>query len=515
MSSKPWIWLTSANDIHNPQRNLPSVGEEIHRLAELLGGSELCEIHQHYFVEIEAFLSIHYQKGDRFRIFHFAGHGNERGLELAKHNGKNNMAFAKGLAHILSNDAQKQLRLVFLNACATEAQIKIFHQAGIPIVIATTKPVVDEVAKAFAIGFYTALKNDQTIAASFVQAEAFLQSKFESPDHYYRDSMNLNRMTEKQKTHPYLIKYAEDDENLGNERLRNWNKETLNEIDLSGKEVSEKTYLRCDREDQKEVFKDVLDEVIYGNRHEPHMLAIYGCHDEGLKDLAECLHLFPLMDELGKQGKRNLKKMKVSWPRKNQFHKKDQKHVWRRLLQNIKDEVKDGSPFNGQYHGRDVVNWLRRTREAIWITHTIWAEDWHPNMEAFIQQYMRQFWNLELSQDDPYVFIVFLIQYPKKKGLQAIWKQRDPVEAALKRLQRMENFTILPRCEGVNKRMVIDWQQRFYPVPQYNNLAELIFQQARSRLLPMNDILRKLAAVCQEYSMDYATVQSQSSNIPR
>ena len=41
------------------------------------------------------------------------------------------------VASLFEKDLAPALKLVFLNACATKAQVRFFHQAGVPAVIAT------------------------------------------------------------------------------------------------------------------------------------------------------------------------------------------------------------------------------------------------------------------------------------------------------------------------------------------------------------------------------------------
>lgn len=104
-------------------------------------------------------------------IFHFSGHaGSER---LIFRDGSSN---AKGLAGLLG-EAQN-LKLVFLNGCATSDQVKLLFDNNVKIVIATRGKVKDGIAKEFAQTFYLALSDtDYTIRTAFEHALNELKRK--------------------------------------------------------------------------------------------------------------------------------------------------------------------------------------------------------------------------------------------------------------------------------------------------------------------------------------------------
>ena len=98
-------------------------------------------------------------------LLHFSGHAGAKAIELADGAGN-----ASGMGQILSGnlkDGKQQLRLVFLNGCATAGQVKAFHDAGVPAVIATSVPVFDRIAARFSEAFYRALTNKKSIAEAF------------------------------------------------------------------------------------------------------------------------------------------------------------------------------------------------------------------------------------------------------------------------------------------------------------------------------------------------------------
>ena len=114
---------------------------------------------------------------DRVVLFHYAGHADGKQLSFEGRTGN-----AQGLANLLS--LQKNLRLVFLNACATKEQASLYIQAGVKAVIATSLPIIDPHAKMFSEKFYSALANNHTLEEAYLAAAGVIKLNFED----YKDS---------------------------------------------------------------------------------------------------------------------------------------------------------------------------------------------------------------------------------------------------------------------------------------------------------------------------------------
>jgi WD40 repeat protein len=114
---------------------------------------------------------------DRITVFHYAGHADGKQLSFEGETGN-----SQGLARLLS--LQKNLRLVFLNACATKEQADLYIQAGVKAVIATDLPIIDPHAKVFSETFYTALANNHTLEEAYLLAAGVIKLKYEN----YKDS---------------------------------------------------------------------------------------------------------------------------------------------------------------------------------------------------------------------------------------------------------------------------------------------------------------------------------------
>lgn len=99
----------------------------------------------------------------RIAIFHYGGHADGGSLRFEGGDGN-----AAGLAELLGQ--LPNLKLVFLNGCSTQAQVKFLLENGVKAIIATAVPINDEKAVVFAEDFYRAFSNGHTIEASFRRA---------------------------------------------------------------------------------------------------------------------------------------------------------------------------------------------------------------------------------------------------------------------------------------------------------------------------------------------------------
>ncbi len=105
----------------------------------------------------------------RLAILHFAGHSNPDTLLT-----DDGAVYSHHIASII-NSWNEAPTLIFLNGCDNAAQVRLFHEAGVPLVIATRRRVNDQQAAEFARRFYSALfaANGRTpIQAAFEQASS-------------------------------------------------------------------------------------------------------------------------------------------------------------------------------------------------------------------------------------------------------------------------------------------------------------------------------------------------------
>ncbi|MCI4670571.1 MAG: protein kinase, partial [Bacteroidia bacterium] len=127
---------------------------------------------------MEVFQDEWYQ--NRIWIFHYGGHATEDQLWLEGDEGGNQAFFSKGLARFLG--AQKGLKLVFLNGCATGDHANLLHESNIPAVITTSKKISDDQAQDFASTFYQGIAGGGNISEAFEEAEGAILGEYPEGD---------------------------------------------------------------------------------------------------------------------------------------------------------------------------------------------------------------------------------------------------------------------------------------------------------------------------------------------
>lgn len=157
---KPTVLIFYAN--HQSQAFLGELDKECKGIQHLLNAVERREyevslIPQTSLPDIIETLNI---PGRSVEVIHFSGHANGSML-LFGDNEADAAAFADKLKSL------KTLKLVFINGCSSKGQVQFFHDAGIPYVIATSRPVEDTRASWLANQFYNYLSLGRTVNAAF------------------------------------------------------------------------------------------------------------------------------------------------------------------------------------------------------------------------------------------------------------------------------------------------------------------------------------------------------------
>lgn len=172
MEAKPLIYLAFANDSTQLLENLEEEDRTLHSL--LLSGEQrdFYYLKHTQYTNIDDITTVLSTFKDQVIIFHYGGHANSKAIFL-----KNETAHAVGVAEMLSQ--QRNLKLVFLNGCSTQAQVNYLLDLGVPAVIATSRSVSDRLATKFAEKFYDALVNRHSLKEAFDFASSFVRTRQE------------------------------------------------------------------------------------------------------------------------------------------------------------------------------------------------------------------------------------------------------------------------------------------------------------------------------------------------
>jgi hypothetical protein len=164
------LFLSYANSRQNP---LPALEEEdtivYSTLARRMAEGHL-RLHRDSYTTLSSVTKFLTQFQDEIALFHYSGHAGATQLLL-----EDDIANAEGIAGLLGRCPR--LRLVILNGCSTQVQVKALLQAGVPAVIATSAPVGDATAAQFAISFFRSMADNQrTLGDAFEDAMATAQT---------------------------------------------------------------------------------------------------------------------------------------------------------------------------------------------------------------------------------------------------------------------------------------------------------------------------------------------------
>lgn len=152
------ILFVSANsadaymDLEREQRTLQKLTESEGHSLHVLPAAEIPDLHEALSAN---------GKARTFDILHFSGHATqEKGLHLRGAGRRQAYLAVDSLKRLLEDSG---IRLVVLNACNSEG-LALSLAEVVPAVIGTTRKVRDVVARQFTRIFYSALKDNATVA---------------------------------------------------------------------------------------------------------------------------------------------------------------------------------------------------------------------------------------------------------------------------------------------------------------------------------------------------------------
>ena len=206
----PVVLLAFANDDEDRPLNVKAESSALKDAFLLLEHEGLINVEREESVTLE---ELHKRVLDHSRemvIFHYAGHAGANELLLEE-----KAVSGESVARLLGQSPY--LQLVFLNGCETHEQAKAFLDSGVNIVIATSQPINDTLAKVFSTVFYESVSRKNTIEDAFSHASAFVSGKSDVklPKGGFR---SLGRRRHKTADDDELIPwrlYAEDKKFLG------------------------------------------------------------------------------------------------------------------------------------------------------------------------------------------------------------------------------------------------------------------------------------------------------------
>lgn len=175
----PTILLLTANDPDDRLHQLAAEGKDIQRTLNSAHGKayDVALLPECSTEDVIKELMV---PNREVEIVHYAGHAGSSSLRLSDTD-----AHASALAEKLRS--QGTVRLVFLNGCATRGQVEFFHGAGIPFVLATSRPVGDDKAYWVAAQFYQYLTLGRSLQEAFAEVVTDAQKLSKKVYEFRRD----------------------------------------------------------------------------------------------------------------------------------------------------------------------------------------------------------------------------------------------------------------------------------------------------------------------------------------
>jgi len=486
MSINPRILLAFANDAFSEARQLDELQQEMVSLGEILQG------HMEVTTKPEASQSVivkaFKELGEDIHIFHFAGHASGEGIETQEKEYERRVTLADGLADFIGQ--QQKLKLAFLNGCATEGQVKYFHDSNIPAVIATKYPIGDRLAREFAEAFYDSLSKGRTIRKGFEEARAQMRMSYQE---YASRSLVIRNQPTKNKEFPYTLEIAPGKEAIGEERLGDWTKTTpkVGPMEKAPAPKFEELHLLCDRIQQNNLFTDTLDDGQSMGEKGPFFFMIHGERPDLPNSLAERFVKFSVQ-EIFAQASVGISEdkfdvIKVNLPTQSDFESSNPQKPFYRLQRNF-----DRAGYEKPETAEDLLPFFSGFTEVAIIQHSFVADNWHNGFEDFLETYIENFWEVRLEKTDPILIVLFDFTYSaSQKGLKSFFSKNSngALEKALEKLQkRFDPCYLLDRLPLVRDGDIEQWKNDH--LPEATNLTEEICQ-GNSRL-PMSEVQPKL-----------------------
>jgi hypothetical protein len=173
INKRPIVFLAFANDRDQHLSALNDESRDVYDALQPLQQNDTVAIHREESARFDELYNDLLTFDGRIVVFHYAGHADGNMLQLEGGNGG-----AGGIAKLLGQ--QKNLKLVFLNGCATKDQVKLLHDAGVPAVIATAVKISDTKATLLATAFYKSLAKGHSIVDAFKSARGYIEGKFDN-----------------------------------------------------------------------------------------------------------------------------------------------------------------------------------------------------------------------------------------------------------------------------------------------------------------------------------------------
>ena len=491
MIYRPSLFFAFANDKAYGGAFLKELDRERKEIERLLTPNPLCELQVRSDASKKRVLDILDKYAGSIRIFHFSGHAAETGIELENYNGESKRALVAGLAPIVAQ--QKGVRLVFLNGCSTQGQVTSFHKSGIPVVIATTRPVRDTVASEFAQAFYRALNQGKSIKESFDSAEHSILMDYQVEDLYR--AMSFGSQKNRMDKHPFELYVSPGKEAVQYESLSHWHEEYEEQSlkpDEDEKPIAKNDYLLCNRRLANKTFGQHFQPEI----KKPKLYLLHAPSEEKSESLTQRFLIHSIDQLLEFKKGLSKEKLDVDFPEASDFEHEDPTYAAEVMKQNLANSLRISSR---NLTAQRIIS-RKSNKDVLFIQHFIMEKYWHKDMAAFIQNWYFSFWQeVTLSEKDPYVIILINLIYTEGGRLlgKFFGGKSTAIEKELKHIHKVQpQICLLNKLSPVPKEDVEQWLKK--RCPSFSGIGKELF--GKKKALPMEIVQHRLIDITREFN---------------
>jgi hypothetical protein len=462
MPLNPRILLAFSNDGFQPDRELKALKREMKKLDEILQGQ--MEVTDKWEATQSVIVKALKELGEDIRIFHFAGHAGPEGVETQEGEAERRLTRAQGLADFIG--LLEQVHLVFLNGCATQQQVALFHRSQVPVVIATTEPVGDVFASDFAIAFYDSLAKGRSIQKAFAEAQAQMGMNYDLGGD--RALLSRREPQAAERDFPYRLHCNPQFPDAEQAKIADWVRETPTSgpLELPPSSLSESLYLTCDRDKQNNDFIYSLEQGAGPAAKGPHFFIIHGERPDLPNSLAERFYEFSVREIFSQEGKSLTEEKfdlhRIDLPSPDTFESGDPKRAFYFFQHNF-----HRSALGKPQDATELLPQLSGLRQVVLFQHSYVGEHWRPGLGPFLHSYLHEFWKVTPEKRDPTLIVLFDFTYARKsKGLKGLFSKNPntALEKALRELADSHpNCHLLERLPLVSEGDVERWKNACLP----------------------------------------------------
>lgn len=310
MPVNPVVFLAFS---HDPTDDLPGVRQELQTVMSVFDHTTFFPDHRWQARQDE--IENAFEKyADKLRIFHFSGHADPAMLQVNNNLYTPVTIFSEALSRNLGLFC-RQMKLVFLNGCSTKAQAEFFLDNGVPAVIATSRPVIDTVACAFAERFYKKFTSE----GASLSLQAAFNATLNSIDTDFGklrlagSKLNTNLLAQKARG-SFRLKKGDHEPlytlyinhkmpGIAMETFRDWGGTPASSgnitivgdpLQMKSGGVDKECYLLCDRVQQYPEFEKVLQKKLSGAAPDPFFFFVHAEEEHCPDDLPERFNRYGL-----------------------------------------------------------------------------------------------------------------------------------------------------------------------------------------------------------------------------